>query len=70
MTAWRRLHIQQHTHQWRTMTPEEGGGAAARDTTSQQGPVWNPPAATGSGARRATAGLGGKRAEMAAPSTS
>ena len=52
------------------MTPEEGGGAAARDTTSQQGPVWNPPAATGSGARRATAGLGGKRAEMAAPSTS
>ena len=24
------------------MTPEEGGGAAARDTTSQQGPVWDP----------------------------
>ena len=28
--------------QWRTMAHAEGRGAAARDTTSQQGPVWDP----------------------------
>ena len=53
--------------QWPTRRGEERLRATRPRSRARFG---TPPAATGSGARRATAGLGGKRAEMAAPSTS